>query len=110
MSQSQSGKPHPWNKGSKSHLWKGGITPIHLQIRSSLAYSRWRKSVFERDNYTCCFCGAKNGNGKHITLQADHILPFSKYPALRLDLKNGRTLCKNVIQEQKHTEKTMRGY
>ena len=53
----------------------------------------WRKSVFERDNYTCVWCGAKNGNGKAIILQADHIKPFADYPELRFAIDNGRTLC-----------------
>ena len=32
-----------------------------------------RKMVFERDNYTCNYCGKKGGK-----LEADHIKPFSK--------------------------------
>lgn len=76
-------------RGSKSHLWKGGITPINLLIRSSVEYRMWRKSVFERDNYTCQGCGKKGGY-----LHADHIKQFAYYPKLRFDINNGRTLCK----------------
>jgi len=86
----------PWNKGRKfpqfsgsnCHFWKGGITPINKAIRNSLEYEEWRKSVFERDNYTCQICG-KVGD----YLNADHIKPFAHYPDLRFDLNNGRTLC-----------------
>ena len=76
-------------KGENSHTWKGGITPINSLIRHSPEYKLWRKSVFERDNYTCRFCGQR---GKVI--HADHIKSFSLFPELRFAIDNGRTLCK----------------
>ena|SRR3990167_1405256 len=79
--------------GNKSHLWRGGITKEVRLIRTSLEYRAWRKSVFERDDYTCVECGSRNGDGRAHTLNADHIKPFSLYPELRFDLNNGRTLC-----------------
>jgi hypothetical protein len=81
-------------RGPLSSNWKGGITPINKIIRGSVEYIEWRKSVFERDNYTCVFCGARNGNGRTVVLNADHIKPFATYPELRLELSNGRTLCR----------------
>ena len=83
------------NKGSKCNFWKGGITPINLRIRSSIEYRLWREAVFERDKYTCIWCGAKSGNGKAIVLNADHIKPFALFPELRFAIDNGRTLCEN---------------
>lgn len=74
-------------RGEKSYLWKGGITPINQKIRRSFEYRLWRKAVFERDHYTCIWCG-KQGN-----IQADHIKRFSDYPELRFAIDNGRTLC-----------------
>lgn len=62
-------------------------------IRQSARYKKWRMSVFTRDNYTCQDCGVRNGCGKTIYLNADHIKPFALYPELRFDLNNGRTLC-----------------
>lgn len=87
------GKKRPEISGSKCYAWNGGITPLNKAIRNSLEYKAWRKAVFERDNYTCVWCGGRNGNGKTFTLNADHIKPFALYPNLRFDILNGRTLC-----------------
>ena len=80
-------------KGANNPMWKGGITPINVKLRGSVEYKLWRTSVFQRDNYTCVWCGARNGNGKTIILNADHIKPFAHYPELRFAIDNGRTLC-----------------
>lgn len=76
-------------RGSNSHLWRGGITPINQRIRGSFEYRQWREAVFRRDFYKCTQCGdARGGN-----LEADHIKPFAYFPELRFDISNGRTLC-----------------
>src|SRR4030067_1799058 len=82
------------NSGEKSHLWRGGITPINTIIRSSLEYRLWREAVFKRDNYTCIWCGARNGNVYTVKLEADHIKRWVDCPELRLAIDNGRTLCR----------------
>ena len=81
------------HKGAKSHLWKGGITPINLSIRNTVEYRLWRESVFKRDNWTCIWCGKKSVQGARLELNADHIKPFSLFPELRFAIDNGRTLC-----------------
>jgi len=81
-------------KGKKSTWWKGGITPINLQIRKSLEYRLWREEVFKRDNWTCVICKQKGGK-----LNADHIKPFSLYKELRFEITNGRTLCEKCHRE-----------
>lgn len=83
------------NLGERSPAWRGGVTPLLHRERMSMKYKRWRKAVFERDNYTCVWCGARNqqGVGKTIALNADHIKRFADYPELRYELNNGRTLC-----------------
>jgi len=65
-----------------------GKTPEAQKIRMSKEYRIWRKAVFERDDYTCVFCGQHGGK-----LNADHIKRFSDFPELRLAIDNGRTLC-----------------
>lgn len=75
--------------GNKSYLWQGGKTTESEKIRKSIEYKLWRKSVFERDKYTCVWCFQVGG-----ILNADHIKPFSLYPELRFAIDNGRTLCK----------------
>ena len=61
---------------------------INLAIRGRTEYKLWRKAVFERDNYTCIWCGQHGGK-----LNADHIKPFAVFPELRFAIDNGRTLC-----------------
>uniref|UniRef100_A0A6M3Y4D5 Putative homing endonuclease n=1 Tax=viral metagenome TaxID=1070528 RepID=A0A6M3Y4D5_9ZZZZ len=88
----------PWNKGipylairgEKHHNWKGGISSNGSRrfIMTTLEYKNWRRAIFERDDYTCQFCGARG-----VTLNADHIKPWSLYPELRYTIDNGRTLC-----------------
>lgn len=73
----------PWNKGAFSKE-----ASENKKQRSSLEYRRWRKSVLERDDYTCIWCGSKEN------LEVDHIKPFAFFPQLRFAVENGRTLCR----------------
>lgn len=87
MSVAHKGVPLLDRRGKNAPGWKGGVTPKHLAIRMSLEYKQWREAIFQRDKYTCVWCGAKG------FLNADHIKPFSQYPELRFEIDNGRTLC-----------------
>lgn len=63
-------------------------------VRSQRSKTRpWRKSVLERDNYTCQCCGDQD------ELVAHHIECFARNEALRFEVYNGITLCKSC-----HTE------
>lgn len=79
---------HKSRGGAGNSRWKGGITPRNKKIRASKEYAYWRQSVFERDKFTCVWCGQVGGK-----LNADHIKPFSMFPDSRFDVANGRTLC-----------------
>ena len=124
MSLAKIGKP-AWNKGkpqtdelklknSIAHRgengsgWKGGLTKLIEIVRRGITYRNWRTAVFQRDNFTCVWCGA---NKKY--LNADHITQFAlmlrenkiqtleeaeNFPDL-WDINNGRTLCVDCHKE-----------
>ena len=88
--------------GESTPNWRGGTTKLGQLIRSCKMYSRWRLTVFARDNRICVKCMAKN-----IPIHADHIKPFykiledneiktveqAKQCKELWDITNGRTLC-----------------
>lgn len=77
-------------RGPLSPTWKGGRSLVGQKLRTSTVYREWRQAVMARDDYTCQLCGVRGGK-----LQADHYpYPFSKFPDKRLDVDNGRTLCR----------------
>lgn len=94
--------------GQLSNHWLGGVTKLAISIRNCAKYKKWRLDIYKIGNYKCSVCGARNGNGKTIILNADHYpLKFSKIisennistlkEALNCEdlwnLKNGRVLC-----------------
>lgn len=80
--------------GENSPCWKGDNVKIPRErYRDCADYRNWRKSVFDRDHYTCMCCGARNGNGKYVRLNAHHIENFATNIEGRYDVDNGVTLC-----------------
>jgi 5-methylcytosine-specific restriction endonuclease McrA len=73
--------PEHWN-------WRGGKTTERKRAMARDEYVQWRKAVFDRDNYTCQFCGARG-----VELHADHIKPWAQCVEDRYDVANGRALC-----------------
>jgi 5-methylcytosine-specific restriction endonuclease McrA len=73
--------------GSANANWKGGITGTNQKKRNDPRMKEWRRSVFERDSYTCQDCGAKG------YLQAHHLTPLSVDLTKAFDIENGKTVC-----------------
>jgi len=59
-----------------------------LEARRGINYQAIRRQVFERDSYTCQYCGAKQGTEQWDTMWMDHIIPISK---------GGKTVLSNLI-------------
>lgn len=90
------------NTGDKNPYWRGGITPLLIQIRQSPRMVEWRKQVFRRDEYKDFYSGCK-GN-----VVAHHVISFKslikKYNITTLeqsqaceglwDVNNGITMLK----------------
>jgi len=103
----------PWNKWLKwykawelNNKWKGWVTPENEKFRKSQEYKYWRRSVFERDRFTCQHCLVK-----WVKIQAHHIKSFSKFPEERLNIDNWITLCfnchKNIHANMNFKEDTL---
>ena len=90
MSKSRLGK---W-RWDKSPAWRGWITPHNKIIRTSSEYKLWRKSIFERDNYTC-----QKFWIIWWELRAHHINNFSEREDLQLAIDNGITLSKKAHED-----------
>jgi hypothetical protein len=82
--------PKP-RRGEENHNWKGGISSENDKIRKSSEYKLWRKTCFERDNFTCQISGQYGGE-----LVVHHINNFADFPEIRTSIKNGITMTKEL--------------
>jgi 5-methylcytosine-specific restriction endonuclease McrA len=97
--------------GENQWNWKGGITPLNMQVRGCFKTRQWRSDVFQRDDYTCQFCGLRG-----VYLEADHYpklfyLIMQENNIKTLDealnceelwnINNGRTLCRKCHDKTK---------
>lgn len=88
---------YEYYSGENSPNWiedRSQLKDQNKSIRWSKNMIKWRKSVYERDNYTCQICGRYG-----VELNAHHIKQFAKYPKLRFDVDNGITLCVNCHKQ-----------
>ena len=74
--------------GEKHPNWKGGVSKKNTLLRQTTDYRNWRKSIFDKNNYTCQRCKVRGGK-----LNAHHIVNFSDNEKLRYSIENGITLC-----------------
>lgn len=102
----------PWNKGRNGlqrcseerraklrEMYAGQGHPQYKHDRSSIRVcdrkwndqlqKEWSKNVKTRDGWKCRIAD-ENCEGR---LEAHHILPWSSFPELRYEVKNGITLC-----------------
>jgi len=87
--------------GENHYLWNFNLTDKEREInnyRQIPGYQKWRKEVFNRDNYACRICGSN----KSGTLNTHHIEGFSNNPELRTTLSNGITLCETCHKDFHH--------
>lgn len=81
--------------GALSHLYKHDLTEKdRLSSRNIVQIREWRKSVYERDKYTCQVCGDVGEK-----LNAHHLNCWAAYPDDRLNTENGITMCKKHHKE-----------
>jgi len=59
-------------QGRRHHNWKGGITPLHSQIRNCEKAQQWKRACMERVDYTCQITGERGGK-----LHVHHKMLFS---------------------------------
>ncbi|MEK7664220.1 MAG: HNH endonuclease signature motif containing protein [Patescibacteria group bacterium] len=72
ISRSRKGKP-AWNKGifgKKSHTWKGGLS---FEPYSSDWTRFLKRSIRERDQFTCQICSRKQGEEERAAFHVHHI-------------------------------------
>jgi 5-methylcytosine-specific restriction endonuclease McrA len=80
--------------------WRGGVTRGRKKILSTARYKRWRRAVFERDDFTCVDCGQRGGS-----LEADHVKQWAHYPRLRYAVSNGATRCADCHRRRRATHR-----
>lgn len=77
-----------WMVGDKVYNWKGGV-PRRYETGDAYACKKWAKAVYQRDHYSCMFCGKKCGRD----IQAHHIIAWVDDRDKRFEINNGLTLC-----------------
>lgn len=74
--------------GPDNPNWKGGYVDPTFAERRSYKAKQWRDAVKKRDGYQCVECCASD-----VVLHAHHLKSWSRFPNLRFDIDNGKTLC-----------------
>lgn len=86
-------------RGENSPHWNPNLTDDErMKNRKYPAYQKWRRLVYERDDYTCQCCGDDTGHN----LNAHHLDSHDWAKDERLDVKNGKTLCEPCHKDFHH--------
>lgn len=86
----------PVLRGPDHPSWKGGTRPARQADYRNPAYVAFRKTVLERDDWTCQDCGTRGGR-----LEVHHIKSWAEHPDLRYEPDNGMTLCRSCHNRTK---------
>lgn len=79
------------NKGKNHPNYNSELTDKErFDKRDIVDNLNWRKSIYERDNYTCRKCKLK---GSEVKINAHHISNYSSDKNNRFNIDNGITLC-----------------
>ena len=82
--------------GKNNYRYNPNITDEErFNCRKSPKYDKWRKDVYDRDNYTCQCCGSK----KSGSFNAHHLNGHNWNEKYRTSKLNGVTLCKKCHDE-----------
>lgn len=82
--------------GTNNYNYNHEKTPEEREIRREYTeYYSWRKSVYDRDGYTCIISGDNRGGN----LVAHHLYSYFQYKDLRTNISNGVTLTEEVHKE-----------
>lgn len=88
---------------SKNNINKVLNTETHVTSRNIT--TKMRFLVLQRDNFKCCACGASPAKDPAVSLQVDHIIPWSK--GGETVMENLQTLCSKCnLGKSKLTEST----
>lgn len=86
------------HSGELSSVWKGDDAITRRDGRELPQYRKWRKSIYDRDLYTCQCCGIKSRKGVSVNLEAHHIYDWKNHVDKRYDVDNGITFCDKCHQ------------
>ena len=94
-----------WFTGERNPKWNNGNSTWKDTLKSSKEYKEWRMKVFQRDRFTCRWCGFRSKRSKpKPDIEANHIYPLRDYPKLALEVSNGITLCVNCHRKTYNKE------
>lgn len=94
-----SGNPMYGRRGKLSPRWNPNRShDQRIQERKTFEYAEWRKSVFDKDDYTCQCCGDNKGGN----LVAHHLNSYHEHKEERYKIENGITLCEKCHKEFHH--------